>query len=254
MSLREIDHIFRTTSNKDFTGCLMKSTLTAIMMRLNPLCLEDSPKGLGNIHVRAIWGQEEKKQASFHPYPSLFGHCSLSVNGSIVKHNDGRFGYAGENSSRKSARTSPVMESFRVKPIVSAIRRDHAENIEPVFFSGWHRQFSVSQMPAIRHISACTHMALITEPEIYISLFPEFYKFLQLLFLKVFSFTGMLSALIRMDLHRIRKRWHDPKRYAFSRAVRSSADNVSFGVFIVCSNICLCTPYRPQRPCHKLYF
>lgn len=61
MSLREIDYIFRTNSSKDFTSCLMESILTALIMRLNPLCLEDSPQGLGNIHVRVIRGQEEKK-------------------------------------------------------------------------------------------------------------------------------------------------------------------------------------------------
>lgn len=333
----KVDFIHRTNTCQNLTGCLMKDIPVTIVVWLNPLAFKHSPKGLRNVEMRAIRWQEEKVKASFPPCLSHFRDLTLAVDCSVVKYNDRGFGNTDGEIIKESGKPFPSDGILRVKAVINAIRGDHAENIQPVLPLGGNEYLLPVEMPAVRHISACAYMALVSETQVYISLLPEFYKFLQLeclyldqlrrgdtpwafsytliscaskskkrrnvmsltclpdvfshsalailmlsLCLLTASFTAAvsdrsingltprppfslrpsspslryrlnqsytasfpyptnsdmvdtstLSAFIRTALQRIRKRWHEPKRYAFSSAERSSALSMIFFVYSI---------------------
>lgn len=351
----KVDFILRTNTGQNLTGCLMKDIPVTIMAWLNPLALKHAPKCFRYIQMRAIRGQEEKVKASFLPCHSHFRDLTLAVNGGVVKDYDSRFVDAEGKLIKKSGKPFSGNGILRVKAVIYATRGYHAENVQAMFPLGGHEYILPVEMPAVRHISACADVAFVSEAQVYVSLMPEFYKFLQLegLYLnqlrrgnspwafpytliscaskskkrrKVMSLTCLpedfshsafavlilslcfltasftaavsdrsingltprppfslrpsnpsmryrlsqsytacfpyptnsdivdtstLSAFIRTALQRIRKRWHEPKRYAFSSAERSAGLSMIFFVYSIVffySNII--TLGVMQKVCH----
>ncbi len=357
--MSEVYNIVIANFSKNLTSCFVESVLVTIVMRLNPFCFEYSPESLCDIQVRAIRGQEEKEQPSFHPNFRFLSNRSLAVNGCVVQNHHCGFGDTQRELIKEVCQKLSGNGVLGIKTVISTIRGDHSEQIKSMFISGRHKDLLFCKMPSIWHISACADMALISESEVYMSFLPKTYKFLQLFLLDVnqlrrgyspwafsytliscantfkkrlkvmsltflpedfshsalavlilsrcalmafstasrswafikglvprppfsrspsnpsflyrlnqsytasgpyptkdeMSLTGILFALISMALQRIRKRWHEPNRYAFSRATRSWSESMSFGVFSIVFIISRCDKHwRLQNPCHKLYF
>ena len=355
----EIDYIFSTDSSEDFTSCLVKNGPAAIMMRLEPFPLKDSPDSLSYVEMWAIWRQEKEIETSLFPYISHLGNHSFSMNGGVVEYNKCRL----DNLLGKIIKIICQQLSSNgfgsVKSVIYAVWRHHSEDVEPLFLLSRNKNIFIIKLPTIRHVSGSAYMTLVSESEVNKSFFPEFYKFLQLKRFKIYqlrrgnspwtysytfiscannskkrlnvvsltfrlessshfalavfmlsrcsrtaSFTAsvsvelikgfaprppfslspsnpsdwyclnhlyiaslpyptnsciscilLLSAFINMALQRIRNRWHEPKRYALSRADFCSSLNTIFFVFpIVCFPFRINTLRDKQKSCHIVYF
>lgn len=355
--MRKTNDIVLTNPSQYFTRCFVENTSVGVMVWLKPFGFEYSPKCLCDIKVRAIRRQEEKMQSSLLPNFCSLIYLSFTMDGCVVQNQYNRFCNTFREVIQKISEQPTGNGVFGIESIIFTIRRNHAEQIKPMFVSGRDEYFFIFKVPSVRHISAGTDMALVSETKIYKADLPKFYKFLQLELLElkqlrrgfspwafsypliscvnnskkrlkvislttlpelcshsalavlilvrcfltaaltasvsdksirgrvprppfsrspsspspryrliqlytasgpyptnsVISETRFPSAFINMALHRIRKRWHDPKRYAFSRSERSPELNtISFVFPIVFVSLFCLTRWDTQKSCHIL--
>lgn len=355
--MRKTNDIVLTNPIQNFTRCFVENISVGVMVWLQPFGFEYSPKCLRDIKVRAIRRQEEKVKSSFLPNIRSLVHLPFTMDGCVVQNQYNRFCNTFREVIQKISEQLTGNGVFGIESIIFTIRRNHAEQIKPMFVSGRDEHFFIFEMPSVWHIPAGADMALVSETKINKACLPKFYKFLQLELLEfkqlrrglspwafsysliscvnnskkrlkvislttlpelfshsalavlilvrcfitaaltasvseefisgrvprppfsrspsnpwpryllnqlytasgpyptnsVISETRFPSAFINIALHRIRNRWHDPKRYAFSSAERSSELNtISFVFPIVFFSLFCLTRWDTQKSCHIL--
>lgn len=176
--MRKVNHIFFPDAIQDFSDEFVKFALAAIIMRLEPQSLEESPHRLRNVEVRRIRGKKEHEKSSFLPLLSY----QLRLGDGCVLQSD---------KSHFVNRLGIIVQPFRkflsgyrvngVKPFVFAFGRHHSENIESFLIIGRHVDIFIVELPFIRNIATGADMALIPEKEIDCSCTPLICKFLQLM-------------------------------------------------------------------------
>ena len=60
---------------------------------------------------------------------------------------------------------------------------NHTKDIKSCGFLGWNIDILIFELPAVRHIAFGAHMAFIGVIEVYLAVYVQMFKFLQLLFL-----------------------------------------------------------------------
>ena len=60
---------------------------------------------------------------------------------------------------------------------------NHAKDIKSCSFLGWNIDPLIFELPPVRYITIGTHMAFIGVIEVYLAVYVQMFKFLQLLFL-----------------------------------------------------------------------
>lgn len=156
--MRKVYFIQRTNTVQNLTVGLMKNVAVAVMAWLNPLAFKHTPKCFRDIEMRAIWGQEEKEKTSFLPRLSHLCDLTLSVDGSVVKDNDSRFGNSEGKLIRKSGKPFSGNGILRVKAVIYASGGYHAENVQAMFpLAG--NEYVLPRRNASRkaHIRLCRH-------------------------------------------------------------------------------------------------
>ena len=179
--MRKVNDIFTSDTIQNFSGCFMKCTPTAIMVRLKPHSLKESPDGLGDVEVRGIRREVENVKAPFLPLRDLACDFSFTMNRRIVKHHESRpvnpFGKTVQPFSEPVAGYG----LRGVESLVFTVRGHDSEYVQPVLAFGWDRHILIVELPAIRHIATGADMALISEIETDEACTPKIYKFLQLM-------------------------------------------------------------------------
>lgn len=158
MSMREIDHILRTYSSKDFTGRLLKIILVAIIMRFEPFTLEYSPQCLGYVEVSEVRRLKEEKQTSLHPFMRHSCNLPLSVYRSVVEdHNCRLCDFSGKfiKGINQDLTANCV---FCLKAIIKTRGRNHAEEVEAVLGIRRHAHLFTLQMPSKKEVATGTYL------------------------------------------------------------------------------------------------
>lgn len=177
----KVNDIFTSDTIQNFSGCFMKCTPAAIMVRLKPHSLKESPYRLGDVEMRRIRWEVENVKASFLPLRDFACNFSFAMNRCIVKHHESRpvnpFGEIVQPFSEPDAGDGiRGVESF-----VFTVRGYDSEDVQPVLPFGWDRHILILELPSVRYIATGADMALISKIETDEACTPKIYKFLQLM-------------------------------------------------------------------------
>lgn len=179
--MRKVDHILFPDTIQDFSGGFVERALAAIMMRLEPHPLEESPHRLRDVEVRRICGKIENVKSSFLPLVPSPGNFTFAMDGCVVQNNKSHF------VNRLGIIVQPLRKFLSgygvssVKSFVFTVGRHHSEYIEPFLVIGRHMDILIVELPSIWNIATGADMALVSEKEIDCSCTPKIYKFLQLI-------------------------------------------------------------------------
>ncbi len=176
-----IDCILCPDTNQDSMGSIKEGMRINIMGRFKPFCLENPPQRLGDVETRGVWRKKEDVKTSLFPFSNRHLHLSSGVDTRIVKDNECG---AGDRCGKVIYELCHILGLYALaacKSVVDIIAVNHAEDIEPCGFHGWHKDIFSRKLPAIRNIALCAYMAFISEEKINKSLITQVFKFLQLL-------------------------------------------------------------------------
>lgn len=161
-----------------------------IVRRSEPFTFEYAPQRFGDVEMWAIWRQEEKEQSSFLPYRSEFSDEFPAMNAGIVKDNKSVFFNTKRKSVEKVHNFVRSNALLRGKALMAVVPVNHSEDIEPMRPLGRDEGILTAELPAVRHVSFGTDMALVSKVKVYESFFCLCFEFLQLL------------GLVRVELRR----------------------------------------------------
>jgi len=154
---------------------------TSIILWSDPFSFHHPPQGFGNIQMRGIGRQIEKKKSPFFPYWTHFFHLFTSMNSGVIKYNKCLF-YESEGKAIEKADNLPAINRLigrkSFKMIISA---GHSEDIKSFGSPGRNIKILPCKLPAIRNISFCADMGFIAIEKANFSLAVKPFKFLQLL-------------------------------------------------------------------------
>ena len=225
----KIDIEFRSKRSQCTIGCIKQGICGAIIHRSEPFALEDSPQGLSNIQMRAVWWKEEKEQTALFPYGTKFPHEFAPVDTRVVKDNE---------SVLADTERKPVKEvgDFVCRHIlgcgesfISVIMVYHAENVEPQSSFGRDIDILAAELPSVWHISLGAYMAFISIIKVDETVLFLLYEFLQLL------------GLICIELRRGFPLWTFP----YTSISRAKADKKALKVLSLAS--------FPEACCHASF-
>lgn len=176
-----IDSVFLSDSVQNFMGGIEEGACVNIMAWLDPFCFEDSPQCLGDIQMRRVRRKIKDIETAPPPFLNHFLHLAAGMDTRIVKNDE-----CGPSNCQRE-----VVDEFRhilsldaltaCKAVIDILPAYHAENIEPCGFHGRHKDVLPGELPAVRDISLCAYMALVSEVKVNESLITKIFKFLQLL-------------------------------------------------------------------------
>lgn len=155
-----------------------------------PFPFEYAPQRFGNVEMWAVWRQEEKEQSPFLPYRSEFSDEFPAMNAGIVKDNKSVFFNTKRKSVEKVRNFIRSNAFLSRKALMAVVPVNHPEDIEPMRPLGRNKDILTAELPAIRHVSFGTDMALVCKVKVYESVFCLLFEFLQLL------------GLVRVELRR----------------------------------------------------
>lgn len=176
-----IDRIHCPDAIQDSMGSIKKSMRVNIMGRLEPFGFEDSPQGLGDVKMRRVWREEKDIKASFFPFVNRLLHLTSGMDTCIVENDEGRSCNCQREVIDKIRHILGLDTLTACKTVIDIVPAYHAENIEPCGFHGRHKDVLLGELPAVRDISLCAYMALVSEVKVNESLITKIFKFLQLL-------------------------------------------------------------------------
>lgn len=186
----KVDIEFSSKCSERTVCCIKEGICGAIIRRSEPFALEDSPKSLGNIEVRAIRWKEKEEQASLLPDWPQFPHEPASVDARIVKNYESVLA----DTERKPVKKVGDLVGGHIlgsgKSLIPIIAVYHAENVEPKASLGWDIDILTAELPSVWHISLGADVAFISIIKVDETVFFLLYEFLQLL------------ALISIELRR----------------------------------------------------
>lgn len=178
---------------------------TCIILRSDPFSFHYSPQGFCKIQVRGIRWKVKEKKSAFLPQFSQFLYFLVSMYARIVKHDERIFLYVQGKGVKVFNDLVRVNTFSRGEPMIAVVPVYHAEDVDPLCLLGWDIHVFVTELPAVRHIAFGAHMAFIGVIEVYLAVYVQMFKFLQLL------------GLIRIELRRGDSPW------AFSYSLISCA-------------------------------
>lgn len=152
-----------------------------IIHRSEPLPLEDAPKSLGNIEMRAIRREKEKEQPPLLPYGTKFPHKPAPVYTCVVKDHEGPSADTERHTVKKVSDLVCGHVLCRSESLISVPAVYHAEYIEPETSFRGDADIFTAELPAVWHISTRADMTLITIVKVYETVLLLLYEFLQLL-------------------------------------------------------------------------
>ena len=162
-------------------GGIKKHVRSYVILRPNPFTFEYPPKRFSNVQLRRVRWQVEKEESSSFPYRSEFFYFLVSVNRGIIK---------DDESTHFQIERHPVKETDDLvrrhllegcEAFISVITVYHPKDIETCDSLRRYVDILPSQLPAVRDVSFCTCVTLISIIEPYASLGRLTFKFLQLL-------------------------------------------------------------------------
>ena len=152
-----------------------------IIHRSEPLPLEDAPKSLGNIEMRAIRREKEKEQPPLLPYGAKFPHKPAPVYTCVVKDHEGPSADTERHTVKKVSDLVCGHVLCRSESLISVPAVYHAEYIEPETSFRGDADIFTAELPSVWHISTRADMTLITIVKVYETVLLLLYEFLQLL-------------------------------------------------------------------------
>lgn len=176
-----IDPVSVSNSVQNLVGGIEECACVNIMAWLDPFCFEDSPQCLGNIQMRRVWREVEYIETALSPFLNHLLHPATCVDARIVKNDEGRSCNCQREFVDKIRHILSLYTLTACKAMIDIVPAYHAENIESGRFHGRHKDILSGELPAIRDISLCADMALVSEVKINESLITKIFKFLQLL-------------------------------------------------------------------------
>lgn len=168
---------------------------TCIILRSDPFSFHYSPQGFRKVQVRGIRWKVKEKKSAFLPQFSQFPYFLVSMYARIVKHDERIFLYVQGKGVKVFNDLVRVNTFSRGEPMIAVVPVYHAEDVDPLCLLGWDIHVFVTELPAVRHIAFGAHMAFIGVIEVYLAVYVQMFKFLQLL------------GLIRIELRRGYSPW-----------------------------------------------
>ena len=132
----------------------------------------------------------KREKSAFLPQFSQFLYFLVSMYARIVKHDERIFLYVQGKGVKVFNDLVRVNTFSRGEPMIAVVPVYHAEDVDPLCLLGWDIHVFVTELPAVRHIAFGAHMAFIGVIEVYLAVYVQMFKFLQLL------------GLIRIELRR----------------------------------------------------
>ena len=187
---------------------------TCIILRSDPFSFHYSPQGFCKIQVRGIRWKVKEKKSAFLPQFSQFLYFLVSMYARIVKHDERIFLYVQGKGVKVFNDLVRVNTFSRGEPMIAVVPVYHAEDVDPLCLLGWDIHVFVTELPAVRHIAFGAHMAFIGVIEVYLAVYVQMFKFLQLL------------GLIRIEL----RRGDSPWAFSYSHISCAKADKKRLNV------------------------
>ena len=132
----------------------------------------------------------------------------------IVKHDERIFLYVQGKGVEVFNDLVRVNTFSRGEPMIAVVLVYHAEDVDPLCLLGWNIHVFVTELPAVRHIAFGAHMAFIGVIEVYLAVYVQMFKFLQLL------------GLMRIEL----RRGYSPWAFSYSLISCANADKKRLNV------------------------
>ncbi len=111
----------------------------------------------------------------------------------FVKHDERIFLYVQGKGVKVFNDLVRVNTFSRGEPMIAVVPVYHAEDVNPLCLFGWDIHVFVTELPAVRHIAFGAHMAFIGVIEVYLAIYVQMFKFLQLLGLILSIMQKMLT-------------------------------------------------------------
>lgn len=176
-----IDFVSNPNSIQNLMGGIEESACVNIMAWLDPFGFKDSPQRLGDIQMRRVWREVEDIEVALSPFLNHLLHFAACMDARIVKNDEGWPCDCQRELVDKIRHILSLDALTACKAVIDIVPAYHAENIESGGFHGRHKDVLPGKLPAIRDISLCAYMALVSEVKVNESLITKILKFLQLL-------------------------------------------------------------------------
>ena len=152
-----------------------------VVLRTDPLSLEDSPEGLCEVEVRRVWREEEEEESPLLPYGSQFLDQVAAVDRRVVEHDEGVPVPGLEGEPVEEPRDLVGGDAFGGhEPVISVLAVNHAEDVEAGYPLRGDIDVLAGQLPSIRYVSLRADVALVGVVEFDAAFGGLKFKFLQL--------------------------------------------------------------------------
>lgn len=179
--MRKGNHILLTNAIKNPIDGREECVGAFIMLGLNPFAFEYSPQGLCDIEVGRVWRQIHNVQIAILPFRYFGLNLFAFMETCIVQQKHCGLLQLRNETVNEFNEFIGVNILTRCESMIFIVPANHAEDIQSRGFLCWNCDFSIRELPSIRHIATCADMRLISEEEVYMPAIIKVFKFLQLL-------------------------------------------------------------------------
>ena len=180
--MRVVDEEGFSNRGQGPVGGVEEGVCGLVVLRANPLALEDAPQRLRDVKVRRVRREVEEEKPSALPNGPHLLHGLAAVDAGVVKHNDNVLFSRPKGQPVKEIR-QPVggYAAPRSEAFVSVVPCGHAEYVESGYLLGWDVDILTLELPSVRDVALGADMALVGIIKVYLAFFSFLFKFLQLL-------------------------------------------------------------------------
>ena len=180
--MRVVDEEGFSNRGQGSVGGVEEGVCGLVVLRANPLALEDAPQRLRDVKVRRVRREVEEEKPSALPNGPHLLHGLAAVDAGVVKHNDNVLFSRPKGQPVKEIR-QPVggYAAPRSEAFVSVVPCGHAEYVESGYLLGWDVDILTLELPSVRDVALGADMALVGIIKVYLAFFSFLFKFLQLL-------------------------------------------------------------------------
>lgn len=178
--------------SKCVSSSIEKLLFADIILRSDPLPLEFSPYGFGNVQMWRIYRKIEEIKTSVLPKRNTFLNTFGTMYGSIVKYKESLFAYIEREVFQKFHDSGRIYFLLCGKLQTFTIPAYHGKTVQACSPLREDTDFFTRKLPAVRNIPFGTNMGFITIEQLDFMLCIksfEFIEFLKLPFIN--SFTGL---------------------------------------------------------------
>lgn len=187
---------------------------TCIILRSDPFGFHYPPQGFCKVQMRGIRREIKEKKSAFLPQHPQFSYLLVSMYARIVKYDERVFLNVQGKGIEVFNDLVSVNAFSRGEPVIAVVPVYHAEDVDPLCLLGWDIHVFVTELPAVRHIALGAYMAFIGVIEVYLAVYVQVFKFLQLL------------GFIRIEL----RRGYSPWAFSYSLISCANADKKRLNV------------------------